>query len=80
MQTTDKSNPTPAELKPVFRMHAEFCKALVNEHRQALVEPRLAQGQSPQAAELLDAERRQPTAPPTSLTPSSPAASASAPA
>jgi len=80
MQTTDKSNPTPAELKPVFRMHAEFCKALANEHRQTLVEQHLAQGESLQAAELLDAGRQQPTAPPTSLTPSSPAASASAPA
>jgi len=79
MQTTDKSNPTPAELKPVFRMHAELCKALANEHRQALVEQHLAQRESLPAAEFLDAGRQQPTAAPTRLTPSSPAASASAP-
>lgn len=31
--------PTPpfADLKPVYRMHAELCKALANEHRQALL-------------------------------------------
>lgn len=33
MQIQDKPSPTPAELKPVFRMHAELCKALANEHR-----------------------------------------------
>lgn len=79
MQTTDRRNPTPAELKPIFRMRAELCKALANEHRQALVEQHLAQGESLPPAELLDAGRQQPTAPPTRLTPSSPAASASAP-
>ena len=30
-------NPTPADLKPVYRMHAELCKALANEHRQAIL-------------------------------------------
>ncbi len=29
--------PTPAELKPVFAMHAELCKALANEHRLAIL-------------------------------------------
>ena len=29
--------PEPADLKPLFRMHAELCKALANEHRQALL-------------------------------------------
>jgi DNA-binding transcriptional ArsR family regulator len=31
--------PTPpsADLKAVYRMHAELCKALANEHRQALL-------------------------------------------
>ena len=80
MQTTDKRNPTPAELKPVFRMHAKLCKALANEHRQALVEQHLAQGESLPEADLLHAGRQQPTALPTSLTPSSLATSASAPA
>jgi ArsR family transcriptional regulator, virulence genes transcriptional regulator len=37
MQMTDYGNPAPAELRPVFRMHAELCKALANEHRQALL-------------------------------------------
>ena len=37
MQMTDSGNPAPAELRPVFRMHAELCKALANEHRQALL-------------------------------------------
>src|SRR5665647_1212902 len=93
-----------SDLRPIYRMHAELCKALANEHRQAIlhaigdgeqcvgdlaaeigisvhnVSQHLAQGESLHAAELLDATRRQPTAPPTSLTPSSPAASASAPA
>jgi len=26
-----------ADLKPVFRLHAELCKALANEHRQAIL-------------------------------------------
>lgn len=26
-----------ADLKPVYRMHAELCKALANEHRQAIL-------------------------------------------
>jgi ArsR family transcriptional regulator len=26
-----------ADLKPLFRMHAELCRALANEHRQALL-------------------------------------------
>src|SRR5450759_454311 len=37
MQMTDKGTPAPAELKPVFRMHAELCKALANEHRLAIL-------------------------------------------
>jgi DNA-binding transcriptional ArsR family regulator len=27
----------PADLRPIYRMHAELCKALANEHRQALL-------------------------------------------
>jgi ArsR family transcriptional regulator len=27
----------PADLQPVYRIHAELCKALANEHRQALL-------------------------------------------
>jgi DNA-binding transcriptional ArsR family regulator len=30
-------SPAPVDLRPVFRMHAELCKALANEHRQALL-------------------------------------------
>jgi ArsR family transcriptional regulator len=29
--------PTTADLKPLFRMHAELCKAMANEHRQAIL-------------------------------------------
>ena len=149
MQILEHGNATTAELKPLFRMHAELCKALGNEHRQAilhaigegekcvgdlaaeigisvhnvsqhlrvlkerllvssrkegqtvyyhvtnqkfiqacalirpaLVEQRLAQGESLQAAELIDAAGQQPTTPlsaaPTTSTPSSPTASATA--
>jgi ArsR family transcriptional regulator, virulence genes transcriptional regulator len=129
MQIKDNTSAVPAaDFQPVYRMHAELCKALANEHRQALlhaigdgekcvgdlaveigisvhnvsqhlrvlkerrlvasrkegqtvyyhvtnmkfiqacalirealVEQHLAQGESLQAAELLDAARRQPT-------------------
>jgi DNA-binding transcriptional ArsR family regulator len=37
MQTTNQTTPSPAELKPVFRLHAELCKALANEHRLAIL-------------------------------------------
>jgi Predicted transcriptional regulators len=38
MQIADNiSTASTADLKPVFRMHAELCKALANEHRQALL-------------------------------------------
>jgi ArsR family transcriptional regulator, virulence genes transcriptional regulator len=38
MQIQDNISPPPSEdLKPVYRMHAELCKALANEHRQALL-------------------------------------------
>ena len=37
MQTTDNGFPTAAELAPLFRMHAELCKALANEHRLAIL-------------------------------------------
>ena len=30
-------SPSLADLKPVYRMHAELCKALANEHRQAIL-------------------------------------------
>ncbi|HTX69301.1 MAG TPA: metalloregulator ArsR/SmtB family transcription factor [Thermoleophilia bacterium] len=29
--------PSPEELRPLFRMHAELCKALANEHRLAIL-------------------------------------------
>ena len=38
MQITDNVlNAPTAGLQPVFRMHAELCKALANEHRQAIL-------------------------------------------
>jgi DNA-binding transcriptional ArsR family regulator len=37
MQITQQGNPSPTELRPVFRMHAELCKALANEHRLAIL-------------------------------------------
>jgi ArsR family transcriptional regulator len=29
--------PSSADLQPVYRLHAELCKALANEHRQAIL-------------------------------------------
>ena len=38
MQIQDNIPAPPSpDLKPVYRMHAELCKALANEHRQALL-------------------------------------------
>jgi len=38
MQIQDNIQPPPsADLQPVYRMHAELCKALANEHRQAIL-------------------------------------------
>jgi ArsR family transcriptional regulator len=38
MQITDNvTTARTTDLKPVFRMHAELCKALANEHRQAIL-------------------------------------------
>jgi ArsR family transcriptional regulator, virulence genes transcriptional regulator len=34
---TPLPGPTTADLKPLFRMHAELCKAMANEHRQAIL-------------------------------------------
>ena len=34
---TPSTGPTTADLKPLFRMHAELCKAMANEHRQAIL-------------------------------------------
>ena len=33
----DSSVASPDDLRPVYRMHAELCKALANEHRQAIL-------------------------------------------
>jgi ArsR family transcriptional regulator, virulence genes transcriptional regulator len=33
----DTQAPPSADLAPVYRMHAELCKALANEHRQAIL-------------------------------------------
>ena len=38
MQIQDNTSAvSSADLQPVYRMHAELCKALANEHRQALL-------------------------------------------
>ena len=38
MQIHDNATGTPSpDLQPVYRMHAELCKALANEHRQAIL-------------------------------------------
>jgi ArsR family transcriptional regulator len=37
MRTRNLEAPSPADLKPVFRMHADLCKALANEHRLAIL-------------------------------------------
>jgi DNA-binding transcriptional ArsR family regulator len=37
MQTMDNGNPSPAELRQVFKVHADLCKALANEHRLAIL-------------------------------------------
>jgi ArsR family transcriptional regulator len=34
---TPPSGPSTEDLKPLFRMHAELCKAMANEHRQAIL-------------------------------------------
>jgi ArsR family transcriptional regulator len=34
---TPSPGPGAADLKPLFRMHAELCKAMANEHRQAIL-------------------------------------------
>lgn len=44
MQMNENGNPAPAELRPLFRMHAELCKALANEHRLAILHD-LSQGE-----------------------------------
>jgi DNA-binding transcriptional ArsR family regulator len=37
MQVMDNGNPSPAELSQVFKIHADLCKALANEHRLAII-------------------------------------------
>jgi DNA-binding transcriptional ArsR family regulator len=34
---TPPVGPSTTDLKPLFRMHAELCKAMANEHRQAIL-------------------------------------------
>ena len=34
---SEQARPTTDELRPIFRAHAELCKALANEHRQAIL-------------------------------------------
>ena len=34
---TPPEGTTTADLRPLFRMHAELCKAMANEHRQAIL-------------------------------------------
>lgn len=33
----DNGNPSPVELRQVFKIHADLCKALANEHRLAIL-------------------------------------------
>jgi DNA-binding transcriptional ArsR family regulator len=37
MQIQDYDNIAPSEMRPVFGLHAELCKALANEHRLAIM-------------------------------------------
>ncbi len=37
MQVQEHGKPTPDDLRPLFRAHAELCKALASEHRLALM-------------------------------------------
>ena len=37
MQIQEKTTPSTADLQPLFRAHAEMCKALANEHRLAMM-------------------------------------------
>ncbi len=37
MQIQESRNPTTSELRPVFKIHAQLCKALANEHRLAVI-------------------------------------------
>jgi DNA-binding transcriptional ArsR family regulator len=37
MQMMANGNPSPAELRQVFKIHADLCKALANEHRLAIL-------------------------------------------
>ncbi len=45
MQIKEHVTPAPADLQPVFRAHAELCKALANEHRLAILYT-LSQGET----------------------------------
>jgi len=37
MQMNKSAHPSAAELRPLFRAHAELCQALANEHRLAIL-------------------------------------------
>jgi DNA-binding transcriptional ArsR family regulator len=37
MKVRNQVSPTPVELRPLFQLHAELCKALANEHRLAIL-------------------------------------------
>ncbi len=37
IRTSTEAAPKPADLKPLFMMHAELCKALANQHRLGIV-------------------------------------------
>jgi ArsR family transcriptional regulator len=37
IRTNGQKLPEPADLKPLFRMHAELCKALANPHRLGIL-------------------------------------------
>jgi len=53
MQVQDDTTPTTADLRPLFRAHAEMCKALANEHRLAIMYA-LSGGEERNVGELAD--------------------------
>jgi len=53
MQVKNNDTTTTADLRPLFRAHAEMCKALANEHRLAIMYA-LSEGTERSVGELAD--------------------------
>ena len=53
MQVKDNETPTAAALRPLFRAHADMCKALASEHRLAIMYA-LSAGQERSVGELAE--------------------------